>query len=186
VHVTLGCGRAVGRLRKFKLYPLLRRAMAGANARGDFRICQYSVQRDHIHLICEADSARALANGMRSLKNRITKAFNKLLGREGSIFEGRYHTHTLQNPRSVRNALAYVLLNGRKHGEHRAAAPPSGIWIDPFSSAYYFDGWKGRRDGRLGDPPRGPPPVQSPQSWLLAEGWRRHGLIGLSEMPGRS
>jgi hypothetical protein len=69
-------------------------------------------------------------------------------------------------------------------GEHRAAAPLSATWIDPFSSAYYFDGWAGRAGGLLGVPPRGPPPVEAPQSWLLTLGWRRHGLISPAEVPG--
>ena len=184
VHVTLRCARDVGRLRKFKLYQRLREAMAGAGARVDYSICQFSVQGNHIHLICEAKSERALANGMRSLENRITKKLNKLLGREGSAFDGRYHAHVLKTPRVVRNALAYVLLNGRKHGEHLGQASCwTGAWIDPFSSAYYFDGWEGRPDGRLGEPPWGPPPVMPPKTWLLSDGWRRSGLISPSETP---
>lgn len=184
VHVTLRCVPGMRRLRKHKLYQRLRRAIAGASARADFSICHYSVQGDHIHLVCEAQNERALSNGMRSLENRMTKALNKLLGRQGSIFDGRYHAKVLKNPRVVRNALAYVLLNARKHGEHRASAPGlSGLWIDPYSSAYYFDGWKARPGGRLGAPPPGPPPVQAPASWLLRVGWRPHGLIHPSETP---
>ena len=181
VHVTLRCVREVGRLRRFKLYQRLREAMAGATARADFSICQYSVQGDHIHLVCEADDKRALANGMRSLQNRITKKLNKLLDRGGSAFADRYHARALANPRSVRNAVAYVLQNGRKHGEHQYEVPD---WIDPFSSAYYFDGWKHRPGGRLGTPPPGPPPVSPPGTWLLSVGWRNAGLISPSEKPG--
>ena len=66
VHVTLRCVREVGRLRKFKLYQRLREAMAGAGARLDYSIFHFSVQGDHIHLICESRSERALSNG----KNR--------------------------------------------------------------------------------------------------------------------
>jgi REP element-mobilizing transposase RayT len=189
VHVTLRFAPDVGRLRKFKIYQWLRRAIAAAGARADFSICHYSVQGDHIHLICEAHGERALANGMRSLGTRISKLLNRLLGREGSAFDGRYHARALKTPRCVRNGLAYVLLNGRKHGEHRRhashfAETSANPWIDPFSSAYYFDGWAGRPHGRLGDPPRGPPPVSAPRTWLLSTGWRIHGLIRPSELPG--
>ncbi len=59
-------------------------------------------------------------------------------------------------------------------------------WIDPYSSAYYFDGWLGRPDGRLGQPPPGPPSVAPPETWLLSAGWRRAGLISPTELPGGS
>jgi putative transposase len=184
VHITLRCVREVGQLRKFKLYQRLREAMAGASARLDFSICQYSVQGDHIHLICEAHSKNALSNGMRSLQNRITKKLNKLLSRDGSAFADRYHMRVLTSPTTTRHALGYVLLNGRKHGEHlKVTGSRNAAWIDPFSSAYYFDGWLGRPDGRLGHPPPGPPPVAEPQTWLLSTGWRRLGLISPSHAP---
>jgi putative transposase len=184
VHITLRCVREVGRLRKFKLYQRLREAMAEATARSDFSICQFSVQGDHIHLVCEARSNRALTNGMRSLKVRISGKLEALLSRDGSAFDGRYHMHVLKNPRSTRNALAYVLCNGRKHGEHLATTGSrSAAWIDPYSSAYYFDGWLGRPGGRLGEAPTGPPPVTAPATWLLSTGWRRYGLINPAFTP---
>jgi REP element-mobilizing transposase RayT len=186
VHITLRFVREVGRLRKFKIYQRLREAMAGANARSDFSICHYSVQGDHIHMVCEAHSQDALTNGMRSLQGRITKKLNKPLSRKGSAFGDRYHMRVLKSPTTVRNALAYVLLNGRKHGEHLAKTGSSdAAWIDPFSSAYYFDGWLGRKDGRLGRPPPGPSPVAEPQTWLLSTGWRRTGLLSPSHTPKR-
>ncbi len=184
VHITLRCVRDVGRLRKFKLHQRLREAMAGASARSDFSVCHYSVQGDHVHLICEAHSQGALTNGMRSLQNRISKKFNGLLARKGSAFSDRYHMRVLKSPTTTRHAIAYVLHNGRKHGEHlKVTGSRDGPWIDPFSSAYYFDGWRGRTDGRLGQPPPGPPPVAEPQTWLLSTGWRRAGLISPSHTP---
>jgi REP element-mobilizing transposase RayT len=184
VHITLRCVREIGRLRKFKLYQRLRAAMAGASARPDFSICHFSVQGDHIHLICEAHSQDALTNGMRSLQNRISKKLNQLLSRNGSAFDDRYHMRVLRSPTTVRHAIGYVLLNGRKHGEHLAATgSQDASWIDPYSSAYYFDGWLGRPTGRLGRPPPGSPPVAEPQTWLLSTGWRRLGLISPSYTP---
>jgi REP element-mobilizing transposase RayT len=188
VHITLRCVRGVGRLRKFKIYQRLREAMAGASARLDFSICHFSVQGDHLHLICEAHNLNALTNGMRSLKNRITKKLNPLLSRSGSAFDDRYHMRVLRSPTTVRNAIGYVLCNGRKHGEHLAATGTRDAawlarWIDPFSSVYYFDGWLGKPDGRLGRPPPGPPPVAEPQTWLLSAGWRQVGLISPSHTP---
>jgi hypothetical protein len=59
--------------------------------------------------------------------------------------------------------------------------------IDPYSSALVFDGWKERAErGTLFRPPIAfnGPIVWFPQTWLLRVGWRRHGLIGVDEVPG--
>jgi hypothetical protein len=85
----------------------------------------------------------------------------------------------------VRNCLAYVLNNWRHHEEDRRA--PS--HLDPFSSAVAFEGWKERemRDGaRFVQPPGYVSPlVWAAKTWLLSTGWRRYGLIGAYEIPGR-
>jgi hypothetical protein len=79
----------------------------------------------------------------------------------------------------VRNAICYVLQNARRHG-----LVPHGVkrWVDPFSSARYFDGW-------ADPPPIEPPepgeawPVAPARTYLLMTLWRQRGLIGISETP---
>ena len=83
----------------------------------------------------------------------------------------------LRTPREVRNALAYVLLNVRKHRAQRGLATPASI--DAASSGRWFAGWA--RDLL---PARDPPPVAKATSWLLNVGWLRWGRIGLAEAPG--
>ncbi len=145
-----------------------------------FRICQFSIQGDHLHLICEADDVDALARGIKRFKQRVARGINRQLRRKGSVFFDRYHLEPLRTPRQVRACIAYVLNNARKHGEELSAR-----WPDPFSSAWYFEGWRadGWRDGW--GPPREGPPVARPETWLLRTGWKRHGLIGLTEVPGK-
>ena len=139
-----------------------------------FRIVVYSLQRDHLHLICEPRDERALSTAMRRLAIRFSLRLNAVFGRpSGRHWSGRYHRHDLTTPREVRNALVYVLLNGKKHGE----AARDAHWMDPYSSAAEFDGW---RDGA--SPPRRA--CGSPRFWLLAVGWRRHGLLSPTEAPG--
>jgi hypothetical protein len=58
--------------------------------------------------------------------------------------------------------------------------------VDPFSSAIAFDGWKERAGSPFGfrpPPTYEPLIVWLPRSWLLREGWRRHGLISARETP---
>jgi REP element-mobilizing transposase RayT len=83
--------------------------------REEFRIAHYSLQRDHVHLIIEASGAGALAAGMKSVGARVARAVNRVFWRRGPVLADRYHLRVLRSPRQVRNALAYVLLNARKH-----------------------------------------------------------------------
>jgi hypothetical protein len=54
--------------------------------------------------------------------------------------------------------------------------------MDPFSSAWWFDGWKDNewREGLL--PPEART-VADAETWLLRVGWRRHGLLAIDEVP---
>jgi hypothetical protein len=102
------------------------------------------------------------------------------------VFPDRYHEEIIRTPKQARNALAYVLNNWRKHGEHRR--DPARTWlIDPFSTGWSFDGWKERADEPFIWKLRASyEPMMSwrPRTWLLREGWRRHGLVSVYEVPG--
>jgi REP element-mobilizing transposase RayT len=157
-----------------------RRSLRAACERGDFRVVHYSVQRNHVHLLVESAGKEALGKGMKSISARLARAVNRVFRRSGPVLHGRYHLRVLRTPREVRNALAYVLLNARKHWMERSrAAPP--VRLDEASSARFFDGWKVRPRGPL---VREPAEVAPPHTWLLASGWRRHGLVDPAEVPG--
>jgi putative transposase len=188
VHITLRCADDVPQLRNFERCKVLRKAFCESK-KEDFRVCESTIQGNHLHLVCEADSNRALARGMQGFKGRVTKGLNRLCGgRKGSVWDDRYHLEVLRTPRQVRNALAYVLNNWLQHG----IGPARPRLPDPFSSGRYFDGWAtappaaGRDSGRTAVAGRhcDDAPVTAAQSWLLTVGWRRHGLIGVSEVPG--
>ncbi len=143
----------------------------------------YSLQRDHVHLIVESAGKQALGRGMKSVSARLARAVNRVFGRRGRVLEGRYHLHVLRSRREVRNALAYVLLNARKHWkERRGVAPPQRL--DVASSACWFEGWRRMGAAPRGGPERRDPEVARPRTWLLRAGWRRYGLIDPAEVPG--
>ena len=75
----------------------------------------YSIQNDHVHAIVEATSERDLAAGMKSIGSRFARAVNRVFRLRGRVLADRYHLHVLRTPREVRNALAYCLLNARRH-----------------------------------------------------------------------
>jgi len=178
-------------LRSQHVFPTIRLALSRASARDEarFRITHFSVQRDHVHLIVEARDERALSSGIRSVTIRIARYVNELLSRRGPLWSTRWHGRPLTSPREMRNALVYVLANFRKH----ARRPPH-PGIDPFSSARWFDGFRGWKPRSGVAPPfaeRGPGsradaqdcPVTAARTWLGTTGWRRHGLLRLSEAP---
>ncbi len=176
MHVTLRARADVPSLRAADTFPAVRAALAAASKPG-FRLVQFSVQSDHLHLMVEGVDTRALALGVRGLTIRVARAVNRALGRTGSVWNDRYHARALATPREVRHGLVYVLMNFRKHLRHQ----PRGL--DACSSAAWFDGFRG---GRPTGAPPGEPPVVPSGTWLGSVGWRRHGLIGIYERPAAS
>jgi hypothetical protein len=146
--------------------------------RSHFRVTHYSIQRDHLHLLVEAEDATALSRGMKSVAARLARAVNRSFGRRGPVLDGRYHHRALGTPQEVRAALAYVLLNSRKHAGHRAWASTARARIDPGSSGRWFEGW-----AQAPEPALDRPAVAPARTWLLRTGWRRHGLIRPDEVP---
>ncbi len=154
----------------------MRAAIRGANgspAVGDaFRVVQFSVQRDHVHLIIEARDADVLSRALRGLAIRLARAINRALETRGPVWGDRYHARELSTPRAVRNAIVYVLMNAKKHGARIASG------IDRFSSAPWFDGFTSRVNA-----PDEPPSVFAARTWLCGVGWRKRGLVRFDEKP---
>jgi len=107
--------RELGTLRSRRSYRALRAAFVEGCRRDGFRVVQYAVQRDHIHLIAEARDEVRLTRGMQGLSIRIARAINRALERKGKVLGDRYHARALTTPRQVRNAVAYVANNVRHH-----------------------------------------------------------------------
>jgi REP element-mobilizing transposase RayT len=192
LHVNVRVEPAVGRLRKRHMYKALREATIAVTKHEDFRIVHISIQSNHVHFVVEAQHKTALAKGMQAFQISAARHINRVITkrtgktRRGRVFSDRYHARVLKTPKTVRNAVAYVLNNWRRHQEHHAAWT-KGWAMDPFSSAIQFDGWK-EMERELVYRKR-PPTYEGlivwfPKTWLLREGWRRHGLIGLDEVPG--
>jgi REP element-mobilizing transposase RayT len=185
LHISLRPIEGLGRLRRRKVYAALRRAANVVLARSDFRVIHISIQANHIHLIVEANDKHALASGMKAFQVSAARKLNAALGRTGTVFPDHYHLEVIDSPRQTRNALAYVLNNWRRHREDKTSE--TRFWqVDPFSTAAAFFGW---REANLalprseidGEPPL---PVARPETWLLREGWKKHGPVSAFEVPG--
>jgi REP element-mobilizing transposase RayT len=171
VHVTWRVREEVASLRTKKRLAALRAAMERGRERFGFRLVHYSVQGNHLHLVCEADDRTALRRGLQGLAIRLAKRLNRALGRRGKVFADRYHARALRTPREVRSVLAYVLGNHQKHSGGTRYSPRQ---VDPYSSALHFDGWSCRVRSVEGwrDLDRC---TAEPASWLLRVGWQRAG-----------
>ncbi|MBK7196008.1 MAG: transposase [Myxococcales bacterium] len=187
LHVTLKVIGGLPSFRREAVARVVRAAIAAGGHRGDFRVVHYNVLGDHLHFVVEAAGAMALARGMQGLTIRLARRLNVLLGRRGKLFAQRYHARPLRTPTEVRNAIRYVLLNGRHHARDRGQVLARG-WVDPYSSALWFDGWNAavRTDAPWLRPlAKAGCPTAAPHTWLLQVGWRRGGgLIGVDEVPG--
>jgi REP element-mobilizing transposase RayT len=183
--VTLKVREGLPSLRSVSVVRTVEASFRRGCERKEFRLAHYSIQGDHLHALVEADGPEALGRGMKSLAARFALAVNRALGRHGPVLRDRYHHRVLRTPREVRRALAYVLLNARRHAakRRRIGVQGSPVRLDPASSARWFEGW--RRAVRS-EAPRAasPPAVARPRTWLLLVGWRRWGLLDPAEVPG--
>jgi REP element-mobilizing transposase RayT len=182
LHVTIRLRADLPSLRQPRFVRRFRVSLSEACVRHGFRVVHYSIQRDHVHLLIEAQDNVAIACGMKCVGARIGKLVNRLFGRSGPVLDGRYHRRPLGTPLEVRRALCYVLLNHRHHATQRRSKRLNASGLpDPASSGRWFDGWS---------VPTAPPDwrevreVAPARTWLLRTGWRRHRLIDPAEVPG--
>jgi putative transposase len=176
VHVTMRRAKGLPGFRAERLHRLLREAIRETRREG-FRIVHYSIQSDHLHMLVEADDARALTNGMKSFAVRVAMRVNHWVLRRprGRVWGDSYHRRELTSPSEVRNVLVYLLNNHLKHGEWEVGL------IDPCSSAPWFGGWMHRREPVPKDEHAG----ERAWTWLLDEGWSTTGLgwLHVGEVP---
>ena len=209
VHVTLRGAKGLPSFRCQSLQTLFTRAVARQARRdygGCFRVCQFSIQDTHLHLIVEAEPASpellaaAKERGGRELLSKrakkgletldrdmlrrgiagfmisLAKQLNAFLDRAGAVWGDRHHRRALETPRAVRNALVYVLQNHRRHG-----VGLDGKALDAFSSAPWFRGWK---DSPLAIDTTSGRWIPPARTWLLREGWqKKDGPLSIHETP---
>ena len=159
VHVTLRVLPHVWNLRSRRSFRVIARAFAAGGDRFGMRLCEYSIQGNHLHLLVEAADQRALSRGMQGLSIRLARGLNALMGRQGKVLADRFHARILRSPTEVKRVLAYVRDNRDIHRARRGEKV-TGKAADPYSSA--------SRDPSLA--------VVLPEahSWLLARARAEH------------
>ena len=136
-HVVLKIRRGLPSLRTPRAWRVLERAFRASQSKDGFRLVHFSVQRDHMHLVVEADDRGRLARALQGLTIRIAKRLNRHWHRKvGAVFADRYFANAIESYSQWRRTVAYVLGNGRRHGERIERGQP-----DPYSSGRWFQWW---------------------------------------------
>ena len=154
-HVTVRVTRGTWNLRSQRCFAPIARSLRSTSDHARVRVVHFSVQHNHIHLIVEAGSRRAMSNGLRFLTSRIARGLNELMQASGARFDDRYHEHILRTPSETLNALRYVLGNRVVHLA-RWGKQTRDV-VDSFCSTAT------------------PQLTTAAASWLLTEGWTRAG-----------
>jgi REP element-mobilizing transposase RayT len=179
-HVTLRIVEDAPSLAREYLMKIIRAAIAASHKQA-FRVVHFNVLANHVHLITEAQDADTLARGMQGLEVRLARRLNLALSRQGKLFAHRFNARYLKTPREVRNCIRYVLLNRKHHAPEKKFGR---YWIDPNSSAAWFDGWAEPIRDDMGWKHAlvtAPAPTARATTWLLSTGWRRHGPLAFDE-----
>ena len=150
-------------------------AMRVAKERFGCRVLEFTLLENHVHFLVEAPDEKALGRFMKGMLVRLSKALGKLWGRQGCVFERRFHCTRVTTMRQVHRGLRYVLNNARKHGIEIPPGQP-----DPFSSAAWFRHWRERRPPFRTDES----PVAPPQISILVELVHVTMPVGINDMPG--
>lgn len=191
LHIVMRVVPAVGSLRRRDMYKAMRWATVTAAERGRFRIIHLSLQRTHVHVLAEAEDAKALGRGMQGFQISAARNINTALAsgrrrRRGKVFADRYHVEVITTPTRARHAISYILSNWRKHKEDQGDIARKWL-VDPFSTGILFPDWVEMRDREAMWPLRDtydPMLVFRPASWLLREGWKKAGPISCFDVPG--
>ena len=100
----------------------------------------YVLMSNHLHLLVTPQQDQALPKMMQAVGRSYVQVFNKVHGRTGTLWEGRYRSTLIQTDRYLLACMAYIDLNPVR--AHMVAQPEDHVWS---SHAHYT----GRRNDRL-------------------------------------
>ncbi|MEY4341397.1 MAG: hypothetical protein RL541_901 [Pseudomonadota bacterium] len=100
----------------------------------------YVLMTNHLHLLLTPQKDQALPKMMQAVGRSYVQTFNKVQGRTGTLWEGRYRSTLIQTERYLLACMAYIDLNPVR--AQMVAQPDDYIWS---SYSHYV----GRRNDRL-------------------------------------
>jgi putative transposase len=103
----------------------------------------YVLMSNHFHLLATPEAPQAIPQMMQAVGRRYVRYFNRIQGRSGTLWEGRYKSTLIQTERYLLACMAYIDLNPVRAG---LVADPGDY---PWSSHGHY---VGRRHDRLVTP----------------------------------
>ena len=100
----------------------------------------YVLMTNHLHLLLTPQKDQALPKMMQAVGRSYVQIFNKVHGRTGTLWEGRYRSTVIQTERYLLACMVYIDLNPVR--AYMVAQPDDYVWS---SYGHYV----GRRNDRL-------------------------------------
>lgn len=176
MHVTMRRVPNLPSFRQQRVGELVLRQMRRLND-DSFQIVHFSIQANHLHFVMEASDRETVIRKIQGLMVSFAKRLNVMLGkRRGKVWADRYFRRDVVTAREMSAVLRYVFNNAKKHGE----LPPDAIVLDPYSTAWTFDGW----DVDIPKPKNADHwPRPTPRTRLLEKDWITSGLLSRAGGP---
>ena len=89
LHVTCRIKEGLPSLRSAETIARLMALLARLCEREGFCIVEFSIQCNHIHLLCEAEDQASLSSAMNGILSSMARTLNRHWGRKGRVFEDR-------------------------------------------------------------------------------------------------
>ena len=104
------------------------------------QIHAYVLMTNHLHLLLTPQQDQGLPKMMQAVGRSYVQIFNKVHGRTGTLWEGRYRSTLIQTERYLLACMAYIDLNPVR--AHMVAQPEDYVWSS-------YGHYAGRRNDRL-------------------------------------
>ena len=124
-HVTLRCNN-----REFLFsepsFALFVGVLQEMRAKFPLALYHYCLMTNHVHLLLRVGKDDTLSTAMQWLSTRFSQRFNRLAGRHGHLWEGRFRSTVIEAETYFLRCMAYVDLNPVRAGI--VAAAPDYRW----------------------------------------------------------
>lgn len=109
-HVTLRCNN-----REFLFsapsFEIFTRILQEARGRFPLRLYNYCLMTNHVHLLFKVGKDDTLAKAMHWISSCFSHRFNRMTGRHGHLWEGRYRSTIVEQSTYFLHCMTYVDLN---------------------------------------------------------------------------